>query len=261
MKKLLSVLLAVAMFATPILASATTLADIEAAGKLVIGTSPDFPPFEELQADESIVGIEIDMLNIICEKLGVALEIKSVDFESVIPGVVQGKFDAGVSGITITEKRQKNALFTTPYCMAAQAIVVLENSPITCKADLDGKKLSVQTGTTAEIFTMDAGYNVLSFAANSDAQLSLVKGKVDAWVIDDLTAAEMVAAYNADNPEVKLVVLSEPMTTEPYGLAFNQESTDLVEKIDEILIGMIEDGTIASLFEKYGALYFAPTQD
>ena len=260
MKKLISVVLMLALCMVPMMASAVTLDEVKAAGKLVMATSPDFPPFEELNADESITGIEVDLLQMICDELGVELEIQAVDFDSVLPGVQAGKYDVGVSGITITEQRQKNALFTAPYCMAAQAIVVTDGSPIASKADLDGKKVSVQTGTTAESYCMAQGYDVQSFSANSDAEMALTTGKVDAWVIDDLTAAEMVADYN-DSNDAKLVILSEPMTTEPYGLAFNLESTDLVAAVDEIVARLVEDGTVASLFEKYGAPYTAPTQD
>ena len=257
MKKLVSLCLALILCLCSLAASAVSLEDVQSAGKLVIATSPDFPPFESLGEDGAVEGIEIDLLNLICEQLGVELAIEQMDFDSVLPGVQAGKFDAGVSGISVTEKRQKNALFTDPYCLAAQAIVVLEGSPITGKADLEGKKISVQTGTTAESFCMENGYNVSSFASNSDAESALVKGKVDAWVIDDLTAAEMVASYNAEN-ETKLVVLSEAMTTEPYAFAFKLGSDDLVEKINEILNALVADGTVAELFAKYEAPYTSP---
>ena len=257
MKKLVSLCLALILCLCSLAASAVSLEEVQSAGKLVIATSPDFPPFESLGEDGAVEGIEIDLLNLICEQLGVELAIEQMDFDSVLPGVQAGKFDAGVSGISVTEKRQKNALFTDPYCLAAQAIVVLEGSPITGKADLEGKKISVQTGTTAESFCMENGYNVSSFASNSDAESALVKGKVDAWVIDDLTAAEMVASYNAEN-ETKLVVLSEAMTTEPYAFAFKLGSDDLVEKINEILNALVADGTVAELFAKYEAPYTSP---
>ena len=257
MKKLVSLCLALILCLCSLVASAVSLEDVQTAGKLVIATSPDFPPFESLGEDGAVEGIEIDLLNLICEQLGVELAIEQMDFDSVLPGVQAGKFDAGVSGISVTEKRQKNALFTDPYCLAAQAIVVVEGSPITGKADLEGKKISVQTGTTAESFCMENGYNVSSFASNSDAESALVKGKVDAWVIDDLTAAEMVASYNAEN-ETKLVVLSEAMTTEPYAFAFKLGSDDLVEKINEILNALVADGTVAELFAKYEAPYTSP---
>lgn len=260
MKKLIALTLAL-MLCLSLAAcgsSGKTLDDVKAAGKLTIATSPDFPPFEELQADGSVVGIEVDIMKLICDELGVEMEIKQMDFDSVLPGIQTGKFDVGMSGISVTPKREKNVLFTSPYCLAAQSIVVLEGSPITCKADLTGKSIVVQSGTTAEAFCMENGYNFNSVASNPDAQLSLTSGKVEAWVIDDLTAAEMVALYNAENPEVKLVILDEAMTTEPYAFAFHLDNTELVEEINKILDELVANGTVESIFQKYNAPYTSP---
>lgn len=261
MKKIVTLLLAVLMVAFCLSMTACgkngkTLAQIKEAGKIVIATSPDFPPFENLEGTE-VVGIEIDIMKIVAEKLGVKLEIAQMDFDSVLPGVIAGKYDAGCSGITVTEKRQKNSLFTDPYCLAAQAIVVVEGSSITCKADLAGKSVSCQTATTAEEFTMANGYDVKAFASNSDAQAALTGGRVDAWVIDDLTAAEMVAVYN-ETAATKLVILDEAMTTEPYAFGFAFGSEDLVAEINKIIDGLVKDGTIKGLFDKYDAPYSAP---
>ena len=233
-----------------------TVKDIQKAGELVVATSPDFPPFENLENGE-VVGIEIDLLNIICEKLGVKLKIEQMNFDSVLPGIQAGKFDLGASGISVTPEREKNVLFTDPYCLAAQAIVVTADSPITCKADLEGKAVSVQTGTTAESFCMANGYAVSSFEANSDAQTALTSGKVDAWVIDDLTAADMVAVYNEENPGA-LVILPDAMTTEPYAFAFSFGSEDLVAEINAIVAELVADGTVAEIFANNNAPYTAP---
>ena len=261
MKKIIALVLALVMICACMTACSSkdvTVESIQKAGKLVIATSPDFPPFESLAADGSVEGIEIDIMNLICEQLGVELVIEQMDFDSVLPGVQAGKFTAGVSGISVTPAREKNTLFTDPYCLAAQAIVVTSDSAITCKADLDGKTVSVQTGTTAESFCLENGYTAKSFAANSDAPAALTTGKVDAWVIDDLTAAEMVATYNEENPDTPLVILGEAMTTEPYAFAFAFGSEDLVEGINGILNQLVADGTVAAIFEKYGAPYTNP---
>lgn len=234
-----------------------SLKDIQKAGELVIATSPDFPPFEELQADGSVTGIEIDILNLLCDKLGVKLTIKQMEFDAVVPGIQVGKFDMGVSGISVTPERQKNVLFTDPYCLAAQAIVVTADSSISCKADLEGKKVSVQSGTTAEQFCMAEGYTVNSYGANSDAELAVVNGKVDAWVIDDLTAADMVAVYNAENPGA-LVILDEAMTTEPYAFAMPFGYEEVLKEVNSILNGLVADGTVAEIFEKFNAPYTKP---
>lgn len=232
--------------------SDTSLEDVKKSGKLTIATSPDFPPFESLEGDK-VVGIEIDLLEMIAEKLGVELEINQMDFDSVLPGIQSGKFNIGVSGITVTEDRKKNADFTVPYFAAAQAIVVLKDSPIKSKADLEGKKVSVQTGTTAEEYCMKNGYDVSAFQANNDALSALTSGKVDAWVIDNETGIQMSETTNG-----KTVVLDEPMTTEPYSFAFKKGSTSLVNEINSYLEGWLKDGTVEKIFEKYNVKYVAP---
>ena len=260
MKKLICVLTAsvlLMMCLTGCGGAGKTVEDIQKAGKLTVASSPDFPPFESLADGGEVVGIEIDILNIICAELGVELDLQQVDFDSVLPGVQAGKYDLGASGISVTPEREENTLFTVPYCLAAQAIVVLKDSPITCKADLEGKTISVQTGTTAEEFCMGAGYTVNAYTANADAQEALISGKVDAWVIDDLTAAEMVKLYNEENGET-MVVLSEAMTTEPYAFAFKLGDDELVDAINEIINKLLADGTVADIFAKYGAPYTAP---
>ena len=261
MKKLISVILAVALMAVCFAGCSdegTTVADIQKAGKLTVATSPDFPPFESLGENGEVVGIEIDILNMICAELGVELVIEQVNFDSVLTGVQAGKYDMGASGISVTPKREKNTLFTDPYCLAAQAIVVLKDSPITCKADLEGKTIAVQSGTTAESYAMENGYTFNSYTANTDAQEALLAGKVDAWVIDDLTAADMVKLYNAENGET-MVVLGEAMTTEPYAFAFKLGNDELAEAISEIINKLVADGTVADIFAKYEAPYTAPT--
>lgn len=245
------------VFSCAALADVATLTSVKDSGELVIASSPDFPPFESLQGDGSVAGIEIDIMEAVAEKLGVKLTIEQVNFDSILLGVMNGSYDMGVSGFSVTEERKKNVLFTDPYCLAAQAIVVVEGSAIASKADLDGKLISVQSGTTAELFCLQNGYSIDAYTTNVDAELAVMNGTVDAWVIDDLTAAEMVAANNAGNGK-KLVILPDAMTTEPYAFAFAKGSDDLVEAINEIVNAMVADGTVKALFDKYGAPYTSP---
>lgn len=228
----------------------TSASDNEEGKGLTVATSPDFPPFESLENNE-IVGIEVDIMNLISEDLGMPVKYEQMDFDSVIPGVQTGKFDVGMSGITVTEDRQKNCDFTDPYFLASQAIVVTADSPITCKADLEGKKISVQTGTTAEEYCMDNGYEVLSFTANNDAAAALTTGKVDAWVVDNEVAVALAAQQG-------LTVLDEAMTSEPYAFAFAKGSDELVSSFNASLKKLMDDGSIQEIFDKYGVLYVAP---
>ena len=230
--------------------SEKTKEDIQQAGTLVVATSPDFPPFEYLEGSE-VKGIEIEILQQVASKMGVTLTIKQMDFEAVVPGIQAGKFDVGASGITINAKRKQNVDFTVPYFLASQAIVVKADSPITCKADLTGKKISVQTGTTAEDFCSNSGYEVLAFTANNDAVEALISGKVDAWVVDNEVALTIAAQQG-------LMVLDEAMTTEPYAFAFAKGSTNLSEEFNKTITAMLQDGTMENIFKKYNTVFVSP---
>ena len=252
-KKMIPLLLSAAMLLTLLAAcgsSGKTLEGIQKKGSLTVATSPDFPPFEYLE-DGKVVGIEVDILNAIGEKLGFDIDIQQMDFDSVVPGVQAGKFDLGASGITATEERKKNVDFTDAYFLASQAIVVTEDSSIASKADLEGKKISVQTGTTAEDYCMSSGYEVLAFTANNDAAAALTTGKVDAWVVDNEVAV-VLAEQNG------LKVLDEAMTSEPYAFAFPKNSQSLVDAINKVQAEMLADGTIAEIFAKYNTVYVSP---
>ena len=257
MKKIISLILCLALLACGIFsltscqAKGKTLAEVQEAGQLVIATSPDFPPFENLENGE-VVGIEIDIMKLVCQELGVELVIEEMAFDLVLPGIQAAKYDCGVSGITVTPKREKNTLFSDVYYIAAQSIVVRADSSIASKADLEGKKISVQSGTTAESFCLDKGYNVDIYEANADAKTALTSGKVEAWVVDNLTAIQMCEGDSS------VVILDEVMTEEPYAFAFTFGSEDLVEAINDILADLIADGTVAEIFAKYGEDYAAP---
>ena len=255
MKKIIALVLALVMIAACLTAcggaKGATLKNVQKAGKLTIATSPDFPPFESLEGDE-VVGIEPEIMKLICDKLGVEAEFVQMDFDSVLIGIQAAKYDCAMSGITVTPAREKNMLFTDPYYNAAQVIVVAEGSPITGKADLNGKVASVQTGTTAESGCQDEGIDVQAFAANADAKAALTTGKVDAWVVDNLTAIQMVEEGDG------LVILEEKMTEEPYAFAFAQGSEDLVAAINEALNELIADGTVEGIFASFGEAYMKP---
>ena len=251
MKKMIALLLAAllicAMF-TGCGEKGTTLKSVQKAGKLTIATSPDFPPFESLGDNNEVVGIEIDVLNLICEKLGVTLKIEQVDFDSIIPGIQSGKYDVGMAGITVDEKRKKNVDFSDVFFTAAQKIVVQPGSEIASKDDLTGKTIAVQTGTTAESVCMDGGYELLSFTSNNDSAAALTSGKADAWVVDSEVAAALAEQQG-------LVVLDEAMTEEPYAFAFKKGSDTLVQAVNQALAELKADGTVQKIFEKYGVAY------
>ncbi len=253
MKKIIAIALVLVLALSLVACGAkgATLADVKNAGKITVATSPDFPPFESLENNE-VVGIEVEIMKLIAKDLGVEIEFVQMDFDSVLAGIQSAKYDCAMSGITVTPKREKNMLFTDPYYNAAQVIVVKADSAVKGKADLKDKTVSVQTGTTAESGCQDEGIAVQAFAANADAKAALTTGKVDAWVVDNLTAMQMVT--EADG----LVVLEEKMTEEPYAFAFAKGSDDLVAEINKSLTKLVNDGTVEKIFSDFGEAYAKP---
>lgn len=253
MKKIIALALALVLALSMVACGAkgATLADVKKAGKMTVATSPDFPPFESLEGGK-VVGIEVDIMNLIAKDLGVEIEFVQMDFDSVLAGIQSAKYDCAMSGITRDADREKNMLFTDPYYNAAQVIVVKADSTIKGKADLKDKVVSVQTGTTAESGCGDEGIQVQGYTANADAKAALTTGKVDAWVVDNLTAVQMVEEGDG------LVILEEKMTEEPYAFAFAFGSEDLVAEINKSLAKLIADGTVEKIFQNYGETYAKP---
>lgn len=265
MKKIIAILLTVMLFATVFVGcgdsadtgsdnnsdAASKLDAVKSAGKITVATSPDFPPFESLEGDE-VVGIEVEIMKLIAKDLGVEIEFVQMDFDSVLIGIQAAKYDCAMSGITVNPDREKNMLFTKPYYVAAQVIVVKEDSAIASKADLKDKTVSVQTGTTAETGCQDEGIAVKGFTANADAKAALTTGKVDAWVVDNLTALQMVEEGDG------LKILEEYLTEEPYAFAFAKGSETLVEEINKSLEKYMNDGTVEKIFTDFGEKYSKP---
>ena len=233
--------------------ASSALDQIKQKGELVVGTSADYPPYEfhtEVDGKDTIVGFDMEIAQAIADKLGMELVWEQVDFDSIIPGIQAGRYDAGVAGISITADRLKNCDFSDPYFLANQVIVVNPGSDIQSKADLTGKTIAVQTGTTAETYCLDNGYEILSFASNIDAQAALTSGKADAWVVDNEVAVKMAGEQN-------LTVLDEAMTSEPYALAFAKGS-DLVDQVNQALSQLLQDGTVEQIFQEYDTVYVSP---
>lgn len=92
-------------------------------GKLVMATNAEFPPYESIK-DGKVVGIDADMMQAVCDELGMELEIENIEFDSIIPEIQSGKADVGAAGMTVTPDREKNVLFSDSYATGTQVVIV-----------------------------------------------------------------------------------------------------------------------------------------
>ena len=241
MKKLIALLVAMMMLGTIAAAAAETL---------TMGTNASFPPYEYYE-EGKIVGIDAEIAAAIAEKLGMELEIMDMEFKAIIPAVTEGKIDFGMAGMTVTEERLQSVNFSDTYATGIQAIIVKEDSEITCYEDLAAEgaewKIGVQDSTTGDIYCTDefGDSRVFKYAVGADAVEALKKGKVDCVIIDN----EPAKAYVEANEGLK--ILDSTYAEEEYAICVNLENTELLDKINAALKELIEDGTVASIIAKY----------
>ncbi len=223
----------------------------ETKGTLVMATNAEFPPYEYFE-NEKIVGIDAEVAQAICNKLGYELKIEHIEFDSIIPGVKGGKFDFGAAGLTVTDERKKEVSFTTSYATGIQSIIVKADSDIKTVDDLSkgGLKIGVQKATTGDLYCTwdieDEGLGTVErFAKGADAVMALTSGKVDAVVIDNQPAKVFVA--NNDG----LQILDTEYAVEDYAIAVSKDKPELLEEINGALEELIADGTIQNIIDKY----------
>ncbi|EXG88230.1 amino acid ABC transporter substrate-binding protein, PAAT family [Clostridium sp. ASBs410] len=217
----------------------------EAAGKLVMVTNAEFPPYEYYDKNK-IVGIDVDIARAIADKMGVELDVQDMAFDSLIPAVQSGKADFTAAGMTVNEDRKKNVDFTDTYAEAAQVIIVKEGSEIKTPDDLTGKKIGVQTGTTGDIYADDIeNADVNRYNKGMEAVMALTQDKIDAVIIDREPAKVFVKA-NAG-----LVILDEAFTEEEYAIAVKKDNKELLDKINGAIKELKESGELKKIVDKY----------
>ena len=119
--------------------------------RLVMVTEATFPPYEFREGGK-IVGIDVDLMKAVAKKTGRELVVEDMSFDSVIAAVQAGKADVAASGITVTDERKRQVGFSHPYVTAQQVVIVPKDSEIRGSADLKGKRIGVQHGTTGDLY-------------------------------------------------------------------------------------------------------------
>lgn len=244
MKKIISMLLCV-IFCFACFAPAAFAADQKT---IKVATNVAFPPYEYYE-DEKAVGIDVDIMQAICDKLGYEMELSDMEFGSIITAVASGKIDVGFGAITITEERAKSVHFTTSYSTGIQSIIVKEDSPIASVEDLHGDKIKigVQQDTTGDIYaTGDFGEDhIARFNKGADAVQALLTGKCDAVIIDNSPAETFVAQNKG------LKILPTVYAEEEYGFELSYDNEELYNEVNGALEELLKDGTVQKIVDKY----------
>lgn len=265
MKKILAALLTVATVIT--CAFAFTACDKKGGDDTIVCyTNAFFAPFEYYggASGTEIVGVDIDIMNKVGEKLGKKVVYENKDFATLIDYVQEGKLcDCAAAGFTITDSRKEKVNFSVEYYTSVQYVIVKKGTLTTnttsddkqCLfwSQLAGKKIGVQLDTTGNIYvageisgwdaenpTKEDGQLVGTGAecvALDDAQLAfanLKSGKIDCVVVDELPAKYLIK-NSSDYEAYPLYYDADTATEEKYGIAVNKNNTQLLEAINSVL--------------------------
>lgn len=227
-------------------------AKIEDKGELVLGMDEAFPPMGFRDADGQLVGFDVDLATEVCSRLGIELKLQPIDWKVKEQELNTEKIDCIWNGFTITDERLEAMTFTKPYMKNRQVIVLMEDSPVASLADLEGKKLGYQAGSSAEAalngaeeFKAGLG-EVITFDDNMKLLMDLEQGGLDAVLMD-----EIVARYNIEANDKGFKVLDEALADEEFGIGFRKGEEALMQKVQDTLEEMAADGKLAEISEKW----------
>lgn len=227
-----------------------SLQKVKDAGKLVLGLDATFKPMGYTDENNEIVGFDIDLAEAVCEKLGVELVKEPINWETKEQDLSVGKIDCIWNGLSVSPSREETFNLSEPYMENAMVFVVPESSDIKSSKDLEGKKIIVQNGSTAQDILEASEFKdsaeITSIATNVEALQQMDINLVDAVFMDDV-----VAQYEIKNSDKAYRVLDEGLEKEEYAIAFRKEDQALRDEVQKILSELKADGTVAEISTKW----------
>jgi polar amino acid transport system substrate-binding protein len=222
-------------------------------GTLTVGTSPDYPPFENLEKGK-YVGFDMDLGRDVAKKLGLKFEPTTIQFDGIIPAVAAGgQCDVGISGFSVDPERAKQIDFTDSYYTDDQAIVAMKDGKITKKnvdkqLNKSGRIIAVQSGSTGEDYAKEnfSKAKIVSYGNATDCFAAMQAGKAVAVAINNAVAAKMVKSSYKDAQIVKA-----DATGEEYAMVVSKDNPQLKDAINKAIQELKDDGTVDKLTQKY----------
>lgn len=220
--------------------------------KIVVGLDDNFPPMGFRDEKNELVGFDIDMAKEASKRLGLQVDFKPIDWSAKEAELSGKRVDVLWNGLTITEERKQNIAFTAPYMENHQIIVVPADSAIKTKADLAGKVVGAQEGSSAvdavkkDEAVFKSFKEFKTFGDNVTALMDLTAGRLNAVVVD-----EVVGRYYVAKKPDQYAVLDDNFGTEEYGVGLRKDDAELLGKLDKVLTDMKTDGAAAKISEQW----------
>ena len=244
MKKLIALLLVLGLMCSAVSALGDTF---------IQGIDPEYPPFSYLGDDGEYTGFDVEICKAACEIAGLDYQVFAVDWDNKLIQLDNRECDCIWSGMTILDTMSEAGyVISAPYYDNTQVLVVKADSGIASSADLAGKAVAVQLGTSGEALLngdlkdLTATFSELVTCQSFLMCFTELEGNAVDAVFVDLPVA---AAYVADKPA--LTVLNENLGAEQYGIAFRSGDAELCAKIEDAVAQLVANGTYAEIAAKY----------
>jgi polar amino acid transport system substrate-binding protein len=223
-------------------------------GKFILGLDDSFPPMGFRDDADNIVGFDVDLAKAVCEKLGVELVLQPIEWDAKEQELNTKNIDCIWNGFSVTPDRLENLTMTEPYLLNNISLVVVKGSAVTTMADMAGKKLAVQSGSSAEetlnnddnkAFRESLGL-VNPFGDYVTALMDLESGNSDAVLMDSVVANYMINDAGKD-----FVVLDETLLADEYAIGFRKGEEALCDAVENALKELKADGTVEEIATKW----------
>ena len=229
----------------------STLNSILQKGELTVGLEPGYMPFEMKDKQGNIIGFDVDVANEMAKAMGVKLKLVPTAWDGIIAGLLTGKYDIIISGMTITQERNLKINFATPYISVGQTILANKKFAGKKWSDLDKPEYTIVTkiGVTGEIAArkMFKKAKIRTFETEADAAQEVLNGNADAMVYDK----PYNAIFFAEKGAGKLVHIDEELTYEPLGFAVRKGDPDFLNWLNNFLNQAQHDGTYQKIYDRW----------
>lgn len=223
--------------------------------KIIVGLDDEYPPMGFKNENNEIVGFDVDLAKEATKRMGAEVEFKAIDWSSKEAELKSGRINVLWNGLDITPERQENMLFSEPYMDNRQIVFVRtgDTQGIANEADLAGKAIGTQAGSTAETYITENNTLKNSFKEFKtygdyiSAFMDLENGRLDAVVCD-----EIVGRYYISKHPDSLQALDVPVgSITQFGIAFAKENTALRDKVQKAFDEIVADGTAGKISEQW----------
>ena len=246
-----------AVSADPALAAKVPAA-LASDGRLTVGTDSTYAPNEFLAADgKTVQGFDVDLFDAVAAKLGLKTEYVSAPFPNIIPSVLSGKYEIGVSSFTVDADRLKTVSMVSYFSAGTHWAAAAGNPAGVSPDDACGKRIAVQTGTVQvddakarSTACTKAGKKAITldqYQGQDQATAATVSGKDDAMLADS-----PVVAYAVQQTGGKLAALGDIYGSAPYGYVLKKGQAEFATALADAVDALIADGTYARLLEHWG---------